>query len=154
MQGKERRAAQRELRQRIAQLRSEQSTEVKRRATALGAALREGEKTRKAAQGRFAWFNYGDGGERVIDREQVLAALRNGQQPDAIEVRTGLEKLAAQLTGATIFVALPFVLADNEAPQSDEQQELLPLLQQVAQAVDARITPAANCLLGSCAAGD
>ena len=154
VQGKERRAAQRELRQRIAQLRSEQSTEVKRRATALGAALREGEKTRKAAQGRFAWFNYGDGGERVIDREQVLAALRNGQQPDAIEVRTGLEKLAAQLTGATIFVALPFVLADNEAPQSDEQQELLPLLQQVAQAVDARITPAANCLLGSCAAGD
>ena len=154
VQGKERRAAQRELRQRIAQLRSEQRTEVKRRAASLGAALREGEKTRKAAQGRFAWFNYGDGGERVIDREQVLAALRNGQQPDAIEVRMGLEKLAAQLTGATIFVALPFVLADNEAPQSDEQQELLPLLQQVAQAVDARITPAANCLLGSCATGD
>ena len=46
-------------------------------AAALGAALHEGEKTRKAAQGRFAWFNYGDGGERVIDREQVLAALRN-----------------------------------------------------------------------------
>lgn len=154
VQGKERRAARGELRQQLAELRRELNAKVKTKAASLDTALRAGEQTRKAKQGRLDWFKYGNGGERVVNRDQVLAALRNGEQLDAIEVRIGLEKLAAQLTGATIFVTLPFVLADGEASQSNEPQELLPLLQHIAQAVDANITPTASCLLGTCAAGD
>lgn len=147
MQGKERRAAHKELRQRIAELRRDLRSRVKTQAVSLEQVLRKGESTRKAAQGRFAWFNYKGGGERVIDRAQVLDTLMNGQQPDAIAVRVGLEKLAAQLTGATIFVAL-VLPSDSPSPKIE------PLLQRIAQAVDARITPPASCLLGVCGASD
>ena len=156
VQGKESRAARKELQRRIAELRRELRAGAKAKVSSLDAAFREGEKARKAKQGRFKWLNYGDGGERVVNREEVLRALRKGNQVDVIEVRMGLEKLAAQLTGATIFVALPLMLANTEGntTASDEPQELLPLLQRVAQAVDASITPTANCLLGACAAGN
>ena len=150
VQGKERRAAQRELSQRIAQLRTERRKEIKHIMSELDAPLREGEKVRKAKQGRFTWFNYGNGGERIVDREQVLDTLRNGGKPHAIEVRAGLEKLAAQLTGVATFVALPFVLADDK-PQAEQ---VLPLLQHIAEEVDARVTPTASCFLEKCVAED
>ena len=147
VQGQERRAARQELRQRIAELRRELRAGVKTQAASLDAALRAGERARKATQGRFAWFNYGDGGERIIDRAQVLATLKSGQQPDAIAVRVGLEKLAAQLTGTAIFVALVL-------PTDESSPDIEALLQRIAPAVDARITPTASCLLGACAASD
>jgi len=149
VQGQERRAARQELRQRIAELRQELRAGVKTQAASLDAALRAGERVRKSNTGKIrAWFNYGDGGERIIDRAQVLTTLKSGQQPDAIAVRVGLEKLAAQLTGAAIFVAL--VLPTDESSPDDIEA----LLQRIAPAVDARITPTASCLLGACAAAD
>ena len=60
------------------------------------------------------------------------------------------ELAATQLTGATIFVALPFMF-DNDKPQSGQ---LVPLLQRMAQAVDAEITPTAQCWLGECVTTD
>ncbi len=146
-QGRDRRASRKELRQRIAELRRELQSGVKTKAASLDAALREGELVRKAAQeGRFAaWFDYGDGGERIINRKQVLGKLSQGDELDAIEVRIGLEKLAAQLTGAAIFIALPSAF-DGQGSQSQP----LVQLQRIAQAVDAHITPTASCWLGAC----
>ena len=104
VQGKERRLARKELHQRRQALLAERRVEVDRLAADLMLPLREGEKTRRLTQEKFSWFDYEGSSERVVNRAEVLEALRNGDIPDAIEVRVGLEKLAAQLTGATIFV--------------------------------------------------
>ena len=147
VQGKERRVAKQELHQRRQALLAERQAEVGRVAADLMLPLREGEKTRRATQKKFAWFDYAGSSERVVKRAEVLEALRNGDIPNAIEVRVGLEKLAAQLTGTTIFIAMPFMLA-NGKQETAEKQELEPLLQHIAQAVEARVTPAARCWLG------
>lgn len=169
------RAARRELRGRIASLRKQY-----RAARAQQRGLLDGTLHSEGAARGFPWiskeaFRYGGiGEERIIARDEVVAALHAGERVPKIEVRVGLEKLVAQLTGTAVFVSLPFVLSADDLPEpqlrplpltardrgassADNRPEaLLPSLQRISTALGAQVAPTARCWLDhhTCVAGE